>query len=394
MRILATQLMFFVALAACSSDNVVPLTDAGDATAPNDGSPADAAALDGALDATSDAALGTAPEGSYVTVTSSSEFTPCRGQTIVPEGNGGGPLFARLAMATSTDGLAFTRTGKILADQADVPDAITLPNGEVRVYYIAGCPQAVGNKLVFASSTNLTEWTYRKVTVNGTNDLGASPVDPTVERTDEGRYRLYFTSAPKPSDGGSQPTARTYSAISDDGVTFTVETGARFVDETNFVLDPSVLKVASTWHYFAGGIATMSEARNYHATSTDGLTFTRASDFGFERMLMANGLQVPGGYRYYGFEQSPQRTAIRSVFTTDGTVWKLDDGYRLDVDPQSSIEQEGVKDPAVTRLSDGTYVMVYSTVIKGVTIPKGAPPDGGPPPSLDGSPPLPDGGKK
>jgi hypothetical protein len=122
--------------------------------------------------------------------------------------------------------------------------------------------------------------------------------------------------------------------------------------------------------------------KNFHATSTDGLSFTRIDDFSSDGILMANGLAVAGGYRYYGFVQTPTTTAIRSLFTADGVSWKAEDGYRLDQDPASTIEQEGVKDPGVTKANDGTYWMFYSTMMKGVERP-----DGGMPP------PPPDGGK-
>ena len=367
--------------AACSSDPSITsdasMSDSGvsDSTSPFD------ARSDGAV--ASDAAQGTAAESAYVTIASSSDFIPCRGLTLPGPSNAMGPWRTRLVLARSTDGLAFTRTGKILADQSDVPDAITLSTGEIRVYYIAACPESVANKIVFASSTNMTEWTFRSVNVTGTTDLGPQPVDPTVERTDDGKYRLYFTSAPK--TGGN---ARTYSALSDDGVTFALESGSRFMSDTGNVLDPTVLKIANTWHYFAGGMpGAPGTQKNYHATSADGLTFTRQTDFSSEGVLMANGLAVSGGYRYYGFVQSPGTASIRSLFTSDGASWKLEDGFRLDVDSSSAIEQDGVKDPGVTKATDGTYWMIYSTMMKGVDRPDGGtppPPDGGMPPPQDG----------
>ena len=69
---------------------------------------------------------------------------------------------------------------------------------------------------------------------------------------------------------------------------------------------------------------------------------------------------------------------IVSFFTADGETWTLEDGARLDADPDSPDEQEGVKDPAVTRLPDGRYLMIYVTVHPDFPLEKGAPPQGTP----------------
>lgn len=117
------------------------------------------------------------------------------------------------------------------------------------------------------------------------------------------------------------------------------------------------------YHYFAGGAP---EGKNYHATSPDGLSFTRTDDLALGDILMANGLAVESGYRYYGFVQSGDGSStIRSVFTAAGVEWTIDPGNRLELDTANGLESVGVKDPAVTRLPDGRYMMVYSTIIAG-----------------------------
>ena len=307
-----------------------------------------------------------------------SDFTPCSGyNATTPDGKpqqGYGPWASRLMLAFSDDGLNFTRANQILADQADVPDAITAADGEIRVYFIIMCPEEVRNKVVVALSRDAVSWTYKKTTIHGLEGLIPAAVDPTVERAPDGKYRLYFTSAPQ--EGGFEG-ARSYSAISEDGFTFTREDGERFAVEGQLVLDPNILLIGNTWHYFAGG----APGSNYHATSPDGLDFTRADDFMIENILMANGLAVDGGYRYYGFVQSRDGSShIRSLFTADGVTWTADAGNRLELDTSSGLEAAGVKDPAVSRLPDGRYLMIYSTVIQGYPTPQPPSPGGGPPP--------------
>jgi hypothetical protein len=108
-----------------------------------------------------------------------------------------------------------------------------------------------------------------------------------------------------------------------------------------------------------------------HATSTDGRTFTAVSDLTLRRdgvgQLMANGIPVSGGARFYTFDNVPptagSASTIGSVFSTDGFTWTVEPVARLTLDATSGKESLGVKDPAVTLLPDGSALMVYSTRI-------------------------------
>lgn len=297
------------------------------------------------------------PEASSIPL--QGEFTPCSGFGEPVENEQGkiGPWASRLMIAFSEDGLNFTRTNQIFADQSDVPDVLIMPNGEIRAYFVTMCPDEVRNQIVVAVSKDAVNWVYKKVILTNMDEIQPIAVDPTVEFTPQGQIRLYFTSSPAYPDSSPQ----SYSAISKDGYTFEMESGPRFGVEGAHVLDPTVLQIGDTWHYFGGGMPGI----NYHATSPDGLNFTRQDDLQIDRFLFANGLAVEGGYRYYGFVQEPGTpvASIYSVFTDDGITWQLDDGVRLEVDESAGLESYGVKDPAVAQLPDGRYLMIYSTVI-------------------------------
>ncbi|MBI5714901.1 MAG: hypothetical protein HZC38_15995 [Chloroflexi bacterium] len=317
-------------------------------------------------------------------ISTTSDFKPCSGYDAVsPDGKpqtSYGPWATRLMTAISSDGINFTRTNKVISDQADVPDIITMPDGEVRVYYIIMCPDDVRNKIVVAASRdNGTTWVYKKIALNGIQNLQPlSQVDPAVEFTTDNKIRLYFTSVPNNTGGKSTP--RTYSAISSDGYNFTVEDGVRFTVEGKEVLDPNVILIGATWHFFSGGVP----GSNYHATSTDGLNFKRTDDLSSGNFLMANGIKVEGGYRYYGFVQKPPApTYITALFSTDGVAWKPET-WKFEVDTKNNLESIEVKDNSVTRLSNGQYLMVYATVIPGYPTPQ--PPK---PPQGTGNPPPP-----
>ncbi len=76
---------------------------------------------------------------------------------------------------------------------------------------------------------------------------------------------------------------------------------------------------------------------------------------------MANEIQVDGGVRFYAFTLN--ETDFLSYFSSDGYEWEKEDGTRLSFDKNSEYESKYIKDPAVAKLQDGSYIMAYVTVI-------------------------------
>jgi hypothetical protein len=172
------------------------------------------------------------------------------------------------------------------------------------------------------------------ITVAGLPASYQRPYDPTLVLLGDGRLRLYFTSQARGERGA------THSAVSRDGVHYTFEPGARFQDPERAVVDASVARLGETWHLFAPGTA---PGRACHATSTDGLRFSRQADIVLPKSesWIGNPL-VDGGLRFYGSGRSGW-----SAFSRDGTNWKCEPaGHR------------GGGDPAVVRLRDGGYLMI------------------------------------
>ncbi len=143
--------------------------------------------------------------------------------------------------------------------------------------------------------------------------------------------------------------------------------GVAFSRPGKMVLDPSTLLIGTTWHLFAGA-PTEGLCVNWHATSTDGTSFTLVGTKTFEKdvvkQMFANGIAAPRGYRGHTFTAGLEDIqAINSFSTTDGVTWTADSGTRLAVDTTTGKEGLVVKDPAVVRISDGAYLMVYVTAI-------------------------------
>src|SRR3989338_1194243 len=283
------------------------------------------------------------------------DFTPPTGKTTGPGQNG--PWVMRLMSAKSTDGLNFTRTNQVITDQGDVPDLAVDKNGKIYLYYVGWTVAGEQNKTVVAiSEDNGKTWIYKKLGLIGFEGGMAAAVDPDIQILDDGTFRLYVTSDPEDGQG-----PRTYYAEGKDGINFT-KMGVAFSGSGRFVLDPSTLRTPSGWHFFAG-VGGGGIEKGWHATSEDGKTFTQQEYKEFVKdgkgYIFTNAIAIPGGYRAYAFDN---RTIV-SFFSTDGENWTAEDGVRLTLDPSSQLETGVLKDPAVARLSDGSYLMVYVTKI-------------------------------
>ena len=262
------------------------------------------------------------------------------------------PLQNRILIATSLDGLNWQRMNIILVDSGDVPDAVIGPGGNVYAYFQGLWTHYIDGIMVGISSDGINNWEFHQILIPGTETWPGRPCDPDViVRGDT--FRLYFTGDPI-----NVTRPETYSAISQDGINFTLESGIRFEVSGSPVLDPSLLWTDDTLQYFAGGAPS---GENWHGHSVDGLIFNRQPNFQADSGMMANGIQLPQcGYRFYTFSNNPNNTGIRSIYSLDGRDWTADSGYRLQLDTTNGLESRYVKDPAVI-FKDSFYLMYYVT---------------------------------
>lgn len=260
------------------------------------------------------------------------------------------PLQNHILLAISEDGIHFRRENLVVVYSGDVPDAIIGPEGNVYLYFQGLLTLKVDGIMVGISQDGKTNWVFNKVNILGTENWFGRPCDPDVIFQND-TFRLYFTGDPM-----NDMEPKTYSAISTDGINFTLEEGVRFGVEFKPILDPSLLWTDSVFQYFAGGAPGNS---NWHAHSVDGVHFNQQPDFYLDKMMMANGIKVPNGYRFYCFKNYPEN-GIFSIFSSDGENWEIEPGFRLTYDGTSPLEKLYVKDPAIV-LKDGNYLMYYVT---------------------------------
>lgn len=280
-----------------------------------------------------------------------SDFTPPSGAVSGPGALG--PWGNRLLFATSQDGLSFTRSNVLFSDQADVPDLVMDKDGCLYLYYLGWTVGTKQNQTVVGISADQGEsWVYKTMILNGF-DGGSSAVDPDVQYMSDGTFRLYLTW----DKDNSGPV--THVAESSDGLEFT-RIGTAFAGDGGGgqILDPNTLLAGDTWHLFAGG----NPNGNWHATSSDGLTFGYYETLALETvgadMMAANEIPLEsGGFRMFAF--SNDKTDIYSFYSDDGFTWEAEDGVRLAFDDSTGFEAEHVKDSSVVQLRDGSYLMAY-----------------------------------
>lgn len=239
--------------------------------------------------------------------------------------------------ATSTDGLTWS-AGALLAEKASVPEVIYTSQGEYWAYWVdfnnvTGPGQ---EKLGIAYSTDGKNWQMRG-NVKFTNDIGGMvPVDPDAFELPDGRLRMFFY------DIADRTSHKIYSAVSSDGINFTLEDGIRLEQDTIF--DPNVILLADGRYRMF-----LNKSDIISATSTDGLTFVRDDGIRVEMGAVPGAIALSdGSYRLY--------------VCRDGiSVYRSADGLNFTLEKKGVIPSEGgalVCDPSVTKTPNG-YLMVY-----------------------------------
>jgi hypothetical protein len=189
----------------------------------------------------------------------------------------------------------------------------------------------------------------------------APPFDPALVALPDGRVRLYFITHTG-TDAAPGPTA-VHSAISTDATHYDYEPGERFTVPGRVVVDCAAALHAGVFHLVVPDNGTPAEflgrrrsgepqpgGNGYHATSADGLAFTRAADLPLPSTrdrwfgnLLSDGTQL----LFFGTGPGPW-----PMTSADGSRW---------APAAAPVRMPGI-DPSAVRLRDGSWLVVATRV--------------------------------
>ncbi|MFC1900554.1 hypothetical protein ACFLYN_03065 [Chloroflexota bacterium] len=162
------------------------------------------------------------------------------------DGSGGpGQAIHTVHSAISDDGVSFEYEGMVIDSRAtpdrgwaSVPDAVMLPDGRVRLYYVSDGLD-VGHGVVSAISEDGLNFTREGPVLTGY-------VDPSVVMLPDGRFMMLavaFRTGPKESASSFRPGI--YSFISEDGIHFE-KVGLALSGEDN--IDPAIVDMGDGYY--------------------------------------------------------------------------------------------------------------------------------------------------
>ncbi len=182
------------------------------------------------------------------------------------------------------------------------------------------------------------------------------PFDPTITTTEDGNYRLFFTTHLLGMD-----EAFVYgSAISSDGINYTYEEGTRFEGGEYDIVDGSEVRLGTHWYMIAPMAKKDGEALD--AQSTDGKTFTKvATNRGDGIYWVGNMTNVDGSVRFYGSCKKVKDGMGKICYssTKDGKVWS---------DPVVTTLPNS--DPGIVYTGEGTFFAIYAEPNTGMAMPE------------------------
>ena len=255
-------------------------------------------------------------------------------------------------------------------ERAGVPTVTRMQDGRLiaaHQHFPADDPASFDKVAVHFSSDDGATWTGpRVIQVKDLPEGMRFPFDPTLVALPDGRLRLYFTGNYTRTFDRSTP--KILSAISTDGLNYTFEPGVRFEVEGRMTIDCAVVLHRGLFHLFVphNGVPPRpgerpsepsGEGSGYHATSEDGLHFTRADDVKIEgrRCWLGNAqsdgevITFFGTGEGFGDGNARPRGGLWMATSTDGKDWKLI--------PNPAVAGA---DPGAVKMRDGGWLIVVT----------------------------------
>jgi hypothetical protein len=233
----------------------------------------------------------------------------------------GGPWENSLSLAWSSDKETFQESitsPTTLIEHGGVPSIIVKDDGTViaAYQYFPANEEEFDKIAVSFGAYEGSEWTPSELIEieNYPEDL-SRPFDPTLTLTKNGNIRLYFTANTKTKKLTDQVAI--YSALSEDGIHYTFEPGARYRSSSgDMTIDAAAVLYNGIWHLYTPA---MPNKGVNHVISTDGLNFEEQEQILTDdgRNWTGNVLVVDGKMRFYGASSK----GIWFAESEDGFTW-------------------------------------------------------------------------
>lgn len=255
----------------------------------------------------------------------------------------------------------------------------------VRIGGVSSCTLFKGNEywmyytgmgIELATSSDGLDFDYKGGLIDARDVEGTDMVtNPAVFETQDGRYRMIFEGSRMDYNKNDR---RLYSAVSSDGVAWTVEEGVRFQDEGDgkpgelFTSVPDIIRLGDRRlrMYYTRGVTSATAL-----SSDDGLTWTKETNLKLTKVALDPDIVVldDGTYKLFfttfedEFGKGEQWVVAAS--SSDGIEFVLDEGKLIEPGTAGGL----VTDPDVVRLDTG-YRMYYGEFKAGEAGPYGSEP--------------------
>jgi RHS repeat-associated protein len=253
------------------------------------------------------------------------------------------------------------RGNQLLVDRARHPHVIQLPSGQLRMYYTEETTGGSASAIFSAISTdNGNTWIKEGVRLL---DGARYIYEPNVVKLRDGRYRMYYT-----AQNTFDSRWDIFSAISDDGMSWSKEAGVR-IPRTfggTHVGSPEVTTLPDgSWRmYFSGSTDFATQAGSMlSAVSTDGLIWTKeagvripATSWNENVFAFSYRRLSDGRHRMYftSLGSDDPWWEIYSAVSDDGINWTKEPGIRVDGEGSRSVAA-----PSLLSLSCDAFQMYF-----------------------------------
>ncbi len=273
-----------------------------------------------------------------------------------------------LRLARSDDGVSFADTGRGFLLHAAAPDLVRLPDGELLALFDYAAEKVGDATPVMAISRSKDggrSWTpLRPITLRGRRgSREVQGVHGDLMVLPDGEIRLYF--AERLTGGRTRAKGHTVirSAMTRDGLEYRLDGATRVTLAGGEDLHPTAARVDGRVHLYAAALTSRLDdkratpGRTQHLISGDGRRFARLAGTTPGRSPRAPDARFVGSVTRVGdgvraFVSDAR--GIISLASDNGVDWRLKEGVLI----------ANAWDPAVTRLEDGSYLMVYCTTAK------------------------------